>query len=74
LTATRTKKNIFILGRYKAKSGIKIRPFPAAWLAKEEIEGDEKIKEQNQRFMNALNDNDSVQEVYSNLKDYRILE
>jgi YebC/PmpR family DNA-binding regulatory protein len=49
--------------------GIKVESFSLAWLAKEEIEGDEKIKEQNQRFMDALNDNDSVQEVYSNLKD-----
>ncbi len=49
--------------------GIKVESFSLAWLAKEEIESDEKIKEQNRRFMDALNDNDSVQEVYSNLKD-----
>ena len=33
------------------------------------ITGDEKIHEQNQRLIDALNDNDSIQEVYSNLKD-----
>jgi len=49
--------------------GIKVESFSLAWLAKEEVEGDEKIKEQNQRLIDALNDNDSVQEVYSNLKD-----
>lgn len=49
--------------------GIKVGSFSLAWLAKEEIEGDEKTKEQTQRFIDALNDNDSVQEVYSNLKD-----
>ncbi len=48
---------------------IKVESFSLAWLAKEEIEGDEKIKEQNERLMEKLNDNDSVQEVYSNLKD-----
>jgi len=49
--------------------GIKVESFSLAWIAKEEIEGDEKIKEQNQRLIDALNDNDSIQEVYSNLKD-----
>jgi YebC/PmpR family DNA-binding regulatory protein len=49
--------------------GIKVESFSLAWLAKEEVEGDEKTKEQVQRLMDALDDNDSVQEVYSNLKD-----
>ena len=49
--------------------GVKTGSFSLAWLAKEEIEGDEKIHEQNQRLIDALNDNDSIQEVYSNLKD-----
>jgi YebC/PmpR family DNA-binding regulatory protein len=49
--------------------GVKVESFSLAWLPKEEIEGDEKTKEQVQRLMDALDDNDSVQEVYSNLKD-----
>jgi len=49
--------------------GIKVESFSLAWIAKEEIEGDEKTGEQNQRLIDALNDNDSIQEVYSNLKD-----
>ena len=48
---------------------IKVKSFSLGWLPKEEIEGDEKIKEQNEKLMEKLNDNDSVQEVYSNLKD-----
>jgi len=38
-------------------------------MPKEEVEGDEKIKEQNEKLIEKLTDNDSVQEVYSNLKD-----
>jgi len=49
--------------------GVKVESFSLAWIAKEEIKGDEKVKEQNQRLIDALNDNDSIQEVYSNLKD-----
>jgi YebC/PmpR family DNA-binding regulatory protein len=49
--------------------GVKVQSFSLAWIAKEDIEGDEKIHEQNQKLIDALNDNDSIQEVYSNLKD-----
>jgi YebC/PmpR family DNA-binding regulatory protein len=49
--------------------GVKVESFSLAWLAKEEVEGDEKAKEQNDKLMEKLNDNDSVQEVYSNLRD-----
>ncbi len=49
--------------------GVKVKSFSLGWLPKEEVEGDEKIKEQNEKLMEKLNDNDSVQEVYSNLKD-----
>lgn len=48
---------------------IKVKSFSLGWLPKEEVEGDEKIKEQNEKLIEKLNDNDSVQEVYSNLKD-----
>lgn len=49
--------------------GVKVESFSLAWLAKEEIASDEKVQAQNQKLIDALNDNDSVQEVYSNLKD-----
>jgi YebC/PmpR family DNA-binding regulatory protein len=49
--------------------GVKIDSFSLAWLAKEDIDADEKTKEQNQTLFDLLDDNDSVQEVYSNLKD-----
>jgi YebC/PmpR family DNA-binding regulatory protein len=48
--------------------GVKIDSFSLAWLAKEDIDADEKTKEQNQTLFDLLDDNDSVQEVYSNLK------
>jgi transcriptional/translational regulatory protein YebC/TACO1 len=46
-----------------------VESFSLSWLPKEEIEGDEKIKEQNEKLIEKLTDNDSVQEVYSNLRD-----
>ena len=49
--------------------GVKIDSFSLAWLAKEDIDADEKTKEQNQTLFDLLDDNDSVQEVYSYLKD-----
>ena len=49
--------------------GIKIESFSVAWIAKEDIETDQKTKEQCERLFEALDDNDAVQEVYSNLKD-----
>jgi len=51
------------------EKGIKVESFSLAWMPKEEVEGDEKIKEQNEKLIEKLTDNDSVQEVYSNLKD-----
>jgi YebC/PmpR family DNA-binding regulatory protein len=49
--------------------GIKVDSFSLAWLAKEDVEADAKAKEQNEILFDLLDDNDSVQEVYSNLKD-----
>jgi len=49
--------------------GVKVKSFSLAWLSKEDVEGDEKIRTQNEKLIDALNDNDSIQEVYSNLKD-----
>jgi len=51
------------------EKGVKVESFSLSWLPKEEIDGDEKIKEQNEKLIEKLTDNDSVQEVYSNLKD-----
>jgi len=64
-----TPENTEAVKKALEEKGVKVESFSLIWLAKEEIEGDEKIKEQNQRLIDALNDNDSVQEVYSNLKD-----
>jgi YebC/PmpR family DNA-binding regulatory protein len=49
--------------------GIKTESFSVAWVPKEEIGTEAKIKEQCERLFDALDDNDAVQEVYSNLKD-----
>jgi len=49
--------------------GAKIDSYSVNWIAKEEIEVDEKSKEQCQKLFDALDENDSVQEVYSNLKE-----
>jgi YebC/PmpR family DNA-binding regulatory protein len=48
---------------------LKIESASLAQVAKEEIEISEKEKEQAQRLFEALEDNDAVNEVYSNLKD-----
>lgn len=49
--------------------GVKVDSFSVGWVPKEEVETDQKTKEQCERLFEALNDNDAVQEVYSNLKD-----
>jgi len=38
------------------------------WVPKEEIEVDEKTKESCQKLFEALDENEAVQEIYSNLK------
>jgi len=48
---------------------IKVKSFSLGWIPKEEIDADEKTRTQNENLIEKLNDNDSVQEVYSNLKD-----
>ncbi len=49
--------------------GIKVESFSVGWIPKEEIGVDEKSKEHCEKLFDALDDNDAVQEVYSNLKD-----
>ena len=48
---------------------IKIDHSSLAWLAKEEITLDEKGRAANHRLFEALDENDAIQNVYSNLRD-----
>lgn len=48
--------------------GIKIESASLDWVAKEEIEPGEKDKEALQKLFEALDENEAVQEIYSNLK------
>jgi YebC/PmpR family DNA-binding regulatory protein len=51
------------------EKGAKIESTSLDWVAKEEMQVDEKIKEVCQKLFNSLDELDSVQEVYSNLKE-----
>lgn len=51
------------------EKGLKIDSFSLGWVAKEEVSVGEKEKEQAEKLFEALDDNDSVNNVYSNLKD-----
>ncbi len=48
--------------------GIKIESISLDWVPKEMIEVDEKTKKECQKLFEALDENDAVQEIYSNLK------
>ena len=50
------------------EKGIKIDSTSLDWVAKEEIKLDEKNKEACQKLFEALDENEAVQEIYSNLK------
>jgi YebC/PmpR family DNA-binding regulatory protein len=50
------------------EKGIKIEGASLDWVPKEEISLDEKTKEACQKLFDALDENDAVQEIYSNLK------
>ncbi len=50
------------------EQNIKIESASLDWVAKEEIEKDEKIKNSCEKLFEALDENDAVQEIYSNLK------
>lgn len=56
-----TKKNL-------EEAGIQIEAASLDWAAKEEIEMDEKTKEISEKLFETLDENDAVQEIYSNLK------
>ncbi len=51
------------------EKNLKIEEVNLSWIAKEEITIDEKDKEKAQKLFEALDDNDAVQDIYSNLKD-----
>ena len=51
------------------EKGTKTDSVSLDWIAKEEVEADEKTKEANQKLFEILDENDSIQEVYSNLKN-----
>lgn len=57
----RVKKNL-------EEKGIKIEGASLDWVAKEEISVDEKAKESCQKLFESLDENDAVQEIYSNVK------
>jgi len=48
--------------------GIKIESVSLDWVAKEQVSRDEKTKEACQKLFEALDENEAVQEIYSNLK------
>ena len=48
--------------------GIKIDSVSLDWVAKEEVSTDEKTKEACQKLFEALDENEAVQEIYSNIK------
>ena len=50
------------------EKGISIESASLDWVAKEQIELNEKQKESSQKLFEALDENDAVQEIYSNMK------
>ena len=48
--------------------GVKTGESAIEWVPKEAVEADEKTKEQCERLFEALDDNDAVQDIYSNIK------
>ena len=51
------------------EKGIQLEPSTLDWVAKEEIEVDQKTKDACQRLFELLDENDAIQEIYSNLKE-----
>ncbi|GAH81483.1 unnamed protein product [marine sediment metagenome] len=50
------------------EKGIQIESTTLDWVAKEQVKLDEKDKEACKKLFEALDENDAVQEIYSNLK------
>lgn len=51
------------------EKGLKIENAALIWAAKEELSVEEKDKNKNQQMFEALDENDAVQDIYSNLKN-----
>lgn len=51
------------------KIGVRAESVSLDWVAKEEVEAEEKIKKSCEKLFENLDENDSVQEIYSNLKE-----
>lgn len=63
------KKNLEKKGLPAGQAGIKIESASIGWAAKEDVEVSEKDKESCGKLFEALDENDAVQEIYSNLKE-----
>lgn len=61
-------ENLEMVKKNLEEKQIKIDSSSLDWIAKEEVEISEKEKEQAQRLFEALDDNDAVNNIYSNLK------
>lgn len=61
-------ENIYEVKKALEEKGIKVASFSLDWVPKEMIDADEKTKEMCQKLFEALDENDAVQEIYSNLK------
>ena len=63
-----TPENLEKVKKILEEKGIKIDSFSLDWVAKETVDLDEKQKEVCQKLFEALDENEAVQEIYSNLK------
>jgi len=61
-------ENLEAVKKMLEAKGIKIESSKPAWVAKENIEISEKEKESCQKLFEALDENDTVQDIYSNLR------
>lgn len=61
-------ENLEKLKKNLEEKGIKIKSSGLEWRPKEELELDEKQKQSCQKLFEALNENDNIQDIYSNLK------
>ncbi|MCX6723101.1 MAG: YebC/PmpR family DNA-binding transcriptional regulator [Candidatus Staskawiczbacteria bacterium] len=62
-------EDLEIVKKALEEKGVKIESSSLDYDAKEEIEISEKEKEQVQRLFDALDDNDAVNDIYSNIKN-----
>ena len=63
-----TPDNLEKVKKILEEKGIKIDSFSLDWVAKETVDLDEKQKEACQKLFEALDENEAVQEIYSNMK------